>query len=107
MARPCCGRSVAQLCQRNACGFLAAPCEITTLTRAGPRWFIASSRAPRMFFGSSIAQGTVIVGQGLVVVDLRPDHRRVLGRLLGDNLALRRVLRIEPLAVAERLLCWL
>ena len=57
-----------------------------------------------MFFGSSIAQGTVIVGQGLVVVDLRPDHRRVLGRLLGDNLALRRVLRIEPLAVAERLL---
>jgi Fe-coproporphyrin III synthase len=24
----------------------AAPCEITTLTRAGPRWFIASARAP-------------------------------------------------------------
>ena len=32
-----------QLCQRNACGFLAEPCEITTLTSAGPRKFIASS----------------------------------------------------------------
>src|SRR5437899_9064850 len=45
--------SAAQLCQRNACGLRAAPCESTTLTRAGPRKFIASSRAPRMFFGSS------------------------------------------------------
>src|SRR5262245_2118432 len=36
----------AQLCQRNCCGFLAEPCESTTLTNAGPRWFIASSRAP-------------------------------------------------------------
>ena len=40
-------------CQRNCCGFLAEPCESTMLTSAGPRWFIASSRAPRMCFGSS------------------------------------------------------
>jgi hypothetical protein len=43
----------AQLCQRNCCGFLADPCDNTMLTSAGPRWFIASSRAPRMCFGSS------------------------------------------------------
>jgi len=43
----------AQLCQRNCCGFLAEPCESTMLTSAGPRWFMASSRAPRMCFGSS------------------------------------------------------
>jgi hypothetical protein len=42
-----------QLCQRNACGFLAEPWLSTMLTSAGPRKFIASSRAPRMFFGSS------------------------------------------------------
>jgi hypothetical protein len=47
------GGMTSQLCQRNCCGFLAAPCEITTLTRAGPRWFIASSRAPFKSFGSS------------------------------------------------------
>ena len=42
-----------QLCQRNCCGLRAEPCEITTLTRAGPRKLIASSRAPRRSFGSS------------------------------------------------------
>ena len=42
-----------QLCQRNCCGLRAEPCEITTLTRAGPRKFIASSRTPRRSFGSS------------------------------------------------------
>ncbi len=42
-----------QLCQRNCCGLRAAPCEITTLTRAGPRWFIASSRAPFRSVGFS------------------------------------------------------
>src|SRR5262249_1880054 len=45
--------SLNQLCQRNCCGLRAEPCEITTLTRAGPRKFIASSRAPRRSFGSS------------------------------------------------------
>jgi hypothetical protein len=50
-----CGAPAAtsQLCQRNACGLRAAPCEITTLTRAGPRKFIASSSAPFRSFGSS------------------------------------------------------
>jgi hypothetical protein len=33
-------------------GFLAEPCEITTLTSAGPREFIASSRAPFRSFGT-------------------------------------------------------
>src|SRR2546430_6182492 len=45
--------SLNQLCQRKCCGLRAEPCEITTLTRAGPREFIASSRAPRRAFGSS------------------------------------------------------
>src|SRR5262245_64121462 len=45
--------SLNQLCQRNCCGLRADSCEITTLTRAGPRKFIASSRAPRRSFGSS------------------------------------------------------
>src|SRR5215471_7940752 len=45
--------SLNQLCQRNCCGLRAEPCEITTLTRAGPRKLIASSRAPRRSFGSS------------------------------------------------------
>src|SRR5262249_14920191 len=31
--------SLNQLCQRNCCGLRAEPCEITTLTRAGPRKF--------------------------------------------------------------------
>src|SRR5260370_931831 len=44
--------SLNQLCQRNCCGLRAEPCEITTLTRAGPRKLIASSRAPRRSFGS-------------------------------------------------------
>ena len=52
-ARPVASASAAQLCQRNGCGFLAAPWLITTLTRAGPGKFIASSRAPRRSFGSS------------------------------------------------------
>src|SRR5262249_6766090 len=42
-----------QLCQRNCCGLRAESCEMTTLTRAGPRKSIASSRAPRRSFGSS------------------------------------------------------
>jgi hypothetical protein len=42
-----------QLCQRNACGLRAEPWLSTMLTSAGPRKFIASSRAPRMCFGSS------------------------------------------------------
>src|SRR5262245_11835637 len=45
--------SLNQLCQRNCCGLRVEPCEITTLTRAGPRKFIASSRAPGRSFGSS------------------------------------------------------
>src|SRR5262249_6128896 len=45
--------SLDQLCQRNFCGLRAEPCEITTLTRAGPRKFMASSRASRRFLGSS------------------------------------------------------
>src|SRR5262245_16988582 len=45
--------SLNQLCQRNCCGLRAEPCEITTLTRAGPQKLIASSRAPRRSFGSS------------------------------------------------------
>ena len=35
-----------QLCQRNCCGLRAESWESTTLTRAGPRKFIASSSAP-------------------------------------------------------------
>ena len=49
--------SLNQLCQRNCCGLRAEPCEITTLTRAGPRKLIASSRAPRRSFGSSTIEG--------------------------------------------------
>src|SRR5215469_8931197 len=45
--------SLDQLCQANSCALRAEPCEITTLTKAGPRKFIASSSAPRRFFGSS------------------------------------------------------
>src|SRR5260370_27271758 len=45
--------SLNQLCQRNCCGLRADPCEITTLTSAGPRKSIASSRAPGRSFGSS------------------------------------------------------
>src|SRR5262249_30651007 len=45
--------SLNQLCQRNCCALRAEPCEITTLTRAGPGKFIASLRAPRRSFGSS------------------------------------------------------
>ena len=52
--------------------------------------------------GGDVAQGAVVVGRRLVVVDLRPDLRRVLLRLLGDHLAPRRVLRMEPLAAGER-----
>jgi hypothetical protein len=44
-----------------------------------------------------------IVGGGLIVVDLRADHRGVLGRLFGDHLAPRRVLRMEPLAAGQGL----
>src|SRR5262249_39815373 len=42
-----------QLCQANSCALRAEPCEITTLTSAGPENFIASSSAPRICFGSS------------------------------------------------------
>jgi len=35
-------------------------------------------------------------------MDLRPDHRRILPRLLGDHLAPRRVLRMEPLPAGGR-----
>src|SRR2546430_13407037 len=53
--------------------------------------------------GGDVAQGPEIIGRRLVVVDLRPDLRRVLRRLLGDYLPPWRVLRIEPLAAGERL----
>src|SRR6266536_4330791 len=53
--------------------------------------------------GGDVAQGPEIIGRRLVVVDLRPDLRRVLRRLLGNYLPPRRVLRIEPLAAGERL----
>jgi hypothetical protein len=53
-ARPrSCETSASQLCQRNCWGLRAEPREITTLTRAGLRKFIASSRVPRRSFGSS------------------------------------------------------
>jgi hypothetical protein len=45
--------SLNQLCHRNCCGLRAEPCEMMTLTRAGPWKFIAASRAPRKSFGSS------------------------------------------------------
>src|SRR6266700_6862227 len=48
-----------------------------------------------------VAQGPEIIGRRLVVVDLRPDLRRVLGRLLGNYLPPRRVLRIEPLEIGR------
>src|SRR5215471_9501413 len=53
--------------------------------------------------GGDIAQGAEIIGRRLVIVDLQPDLRRVLGRLLGNHLPPWRVLRIEPLAGGERL----
>src|SRR5215471_18902978 len=53
--------------------------------------------------GGDVAQGPEIIGRRLIVVDLQPDLRRVLGRLLGNHLPPWRVLRIEPLAGAERL----
>src|SRR5262249_4081584 len=45
--------SLNQLCQRNCCGLPAEPQEITALTGAGPRKFIAWGGAPRRSFGSS------------------------------------------------------
>src|SRR5262249_35686750 len=45
-----------QLCQANSCALRAEPCEITTLTSAGPRKFIASSRALRISFGFSTSR---------------------------------------------------
>src|SRR5215510_14225885 len=55
--------SLNQLCQRNCCGLRAEPCEITTLTRAGPGKFIASSRAPRRSFG--ILDKEALAAEGL------------------------------------------
>ena len=51
--------------------------------------------------GSDVLEGAVIGRRGAVVVDLRLDHRRVLGRLFGDHLAPWRVLGMEPLAAGE------
>jgi hypothetical protein len=39
----------------------------------------------------------------VIVIDLRPDLRRIIGRLLGNRLPPRTVLGMEPLAVVERL----
>src|SRR6516164_10510606 len=54
--------------------------------------------------GGDVAQGPEIIGRRLVVVDLQPDLRRVLARLLGNHLSPWRVLRMEPLAGGERLI---
>jgi len=67
-----------------------------------------SSRRPRRWGsrfrhpGGDIAHSAEVIGRRLVIVDLRPDLRRVLLRLLRDHLAPRGVLRIEPLAAGER-----
>src|SRR6516162_426979 len=53
--------------------------------------------------GSDVAQGPEIIGRRLVIMDLRPDLRRVLIRLLCNHLPPWRVFRIEPLAAGERL----
>jgi hypothetical protein len=57
------------------------------------------NRTPRAEIGSWVRPNN---WRGLIVVDLRADHRGVLGRLFGDHLAPRRVLRMEPLAAGER-----
>jgi len=51
--------------------------------------------------GGDVTQRTVVIGWRLVVLDLRPDLRRILLRLLRDHLAPRRVLWMEPLAAGE------
>src|SRR5262249_26123197 len=51
--------------------------------------------------GGDVAQGPKIIGRRLVIMDLRPDLRRVLIRLLRNHLPPRRVLRIEPLRSAS------
>ena len=54
--------------------------------------------------GGDVAQQPVVTARCRVVGDLRCDQRRVLGRLLGDRRAPRRLLRIEPLPVLQRLI---
>src|ERR1700726_5014350 len=41
-------------------------------------------------------------GRRLIVIDLRPDLRRIIGRLFGNRLPPRRVLGVEPLTLVER-----
>jgi len=62
----------------------------------------AEDRVPR-HPGGDVAQRPVVAGRRLIVIDLRPDLRRIIGRLLGNRLPPRRVLGMEPLAVVERL----
>src|SRR5262245_64766274 len=55
--------------------------------------------------GGDVAQGPEIIGRRLVIMDLRPDLRRVLIRLLRDHLPPWRVLWIEPRSAGELLVC--
>src|SRR4030095_3310112 len=48
--------------------------------------------------GGDVAQGPEIIGRRLVIMDLRPDLRHVLIRLLRNHLPPRRVLWIELMA---------
>ena len=50
-----------------------------------------------------IAQRAVVAGRRSIVIDLRPDLRRIIGRLFGNRLPPRRVLGMEPLTLVERL----
>src|SRR5262249_4676819 len=62
----------------------------------------AQGRVPRPT-GGDIAQRAIVAGRRMIVIDLRPDLRRIIGRLLGNRLPPRTVLGMEPLAVVERL----
>ena len=52
---------------------------------------------------ADVAEQPVVGARRRVVLDLRPDHLGVLGRLLGQRLAPRRALRVEPLTPGQRL----
>ena len=67
----------------------AAPCEITTLTRAGPRWFIASSRACPHEAGDRLARACPWAGLGPDAwADQRHLSRLVVADLLGRDVEL-------------------
>ena len=62
----------------------------------------AKDRVPR-HPDRDVAQRAVVAGRRRIVVDLRPDLRRIIGRLFGNRLPPRRVLGMEPLTLVERL----